>query len=115
MYGSKLVAGAGQRFEFARRLPLIGLGTGNTRYRSDTWEQVSADCGSKTLAGSSAVGHPMIRRINVTVQRSLARISPYVMGLLHSLIRLTLMSAGWGTLWHQAPSMRVALRARGYT
>jgi hypothetical protein len=28
-----------------------------------------------------------------------------VVGLLHSLIRLTLMSAGWGTLWHQAPNM----------
>jgi hypothetical protein len=27
----------------------------------------------------------------------------------------TSMSAGWGTLWHQDPSMRVALRARGYT
>jgi hypothetical protein len=33
-----------------------------------------------------------------------------VMGLLHSLIRLTLMSAGWDTLWHQDPSMGVALR-----
>ena len=38
-----------------------------------------------------------------------------VVRLLHSLIRLSSMSADWGTLWHQDPSMRVALRARGYT
>ena len=43
----------------------------NTRNRSDTCSQVSADFGSKTVAGSRAVGHPMIRRINVTMQRSL--------------------------------------------
>jgi hypothetical protein len=68
------------------------------------------------VAGSSPVGHPMTRGTNLTMQRSLRLDLPVlVMGFLHSLIRLTLMSAGWGTFWHQAPSMRIALRARGYT
>src|SRR5918995_653428 len=35
------------------------------------------------------------------------------MGLLHSLIRPTLMRAGWGTLWHQVPSMRGSLARSG--
>ncbi len=48
----------------------------NTRIRSDTWEQVPADCGAKTFAGSSAVGHPMIRTLNVPMQRLLRLDSP---------------------------------------
>jgi hypothetical protein len=62
----------------SRRLYRMGpQANRNTRNRSDIWEQVSADCGSKTIAGSSAIGHPMLRRINVTMQRAL-RLDPPV-------------------------------------
>ena len=38
-----------------------------------------------------------------------------VTSLLHSFIRLTWISVGLDTLWHQDPSVGVASRARGYT
>src|SRR5918994_784957 len=76
---------------------------------------MSADCGSEGR-GFKRRRSPYDSQDKRNYAESVAPGSAcMVMGLLHSLIWLSSMSAGWGTLWHQAPSMRVALHARGYT
>jgi precorrin-6B methylase 2 len=61
----------GQRFESARRLSQIGLGTGTLGIEATPGNRSQRTVALEKVAGSSAVGHPMIRTINVTMQRAL--------------------------------------------
>jgi hypothetical protein len=66
----------GKRFESARRLSVFGLSKPNTQNRSDSGGRSRRIVAPKG-ADSSAVCHPMIRRINVSMQKAL-RLDPPV-------------------------------------